>query len=371
MLKKGLLGGAGLVCALMALCIGFVPNGGGVTPEEFGAIGDGLSDDTRALQRAVDSQATVILERKYLIAGCFRVTKPVHVVWRGGEVIQSNFNGAGFIISGKGVKFSGLARVYNTGRPSILKSALCGKSGDVKQWVSGVVLVGGEGEDDGASNFVFDEIHARGYVNGMSIVGSNLGHRSLSNVKGKRLECTECDFAVFGAGFSGLTVGHVVAHDFRETQGVAGHVIYTTGSKVGRSEGLRVSVVDATRSGLSRHALLIKGSQNFEIGTLLLRHGQPAMSVQWSQGRVNHVLWQNGGVTIPNYHDVRSDLTISEGSEVHVGHIEGMENLRRRIEVNGNSRLSYERLDCGPEQKCGMRIEEGSSVIGHKLGVDR
>lgn len=67
--------------------------GGYVTPEEFGAAGDGTTDDTAAVQAAVDSGMTVKLTKQYLITAPVRITRDHTIIEGTGATVwvKKNF----------------------------------------------------------------------------------------------------------------------------------------------------------------------------------------------------------------------------------------------------------------------------------------
>ncbi len=66
---------------------------GFVTPEMFGAVGDGLTDDSTAFQDAVNAGFVVVAKANYLI-NHVNITKPVYITG-GGTIELENANGAG------------------------------------------------------------------------------------------------------------------------------------------------------------------------------------------------------------------------------------------------------------------------------------
>lgn len=69
---------------------------GYVIPEMFGAIGDGVRDDTVAIQLALDSNFDVVFDKSYLITNTITINKPKSI--RGKGNIIGNFNSEKSII---------------------------------------------------------------------------------------------------------------------------------------------------------------------------------------------------------------------------------------------------------------------------------
>ena len=82
---------------------------GYVTPEMFGAVGDGITDDTNAVKAAIDNGGNIYVKNKYLITDVIKYTKPMCVFGEGEFIITSGkplfFVEAGNTI--KGIRFEG------------------------------------------------------------------------------------------------------------------------------------------------------------------------------------------------------------------------------------------------------------------------
>lgn len=60
-----------------------------VTPEMFGAIGDGVTDDTTAIQSALDTGKTVLFTKRYVTSNTLFINKPNQRIIVEGEIISS------------------------------------------------------------------------------------------------------------------------------------------------------------------------------------------------------------------------------------------------------------------------------------------
>ena len=61
-----------------------------VTPEMFGAVGDGLTDDTQAIQDAIDSGKPVLMVNKYLIESTITIAHNNTILYCTGEIVFDN-----------------------------------------------------------------------------------------------------------------------------------------------------------------------------------------------------------------------------------------------------------------------------------------
>ena len=87
---------------------------GYVTPEMFGAIGDGVTDDTTSFQKMFDTHQPVLIQSKtYLITATLNITSNINITGNGNAKIK--FTGTGYLFSGvttgdyfNGINFEGV-----------------------------------------------------------------------------------------------------------------------------------------------------------------------------------------------------------------------------------------------------------------------
>lgn len=87
---------------------------GYVTPEMFGAIGDGITDDTANFQKMFDTHQPVLIQSKtYLITATLNITSNINITGSGNAKIK--FTGTGYLFSGattgdyfNGISFEGV-----------------------------------------------------------------------------------------------------------------------------------------------------------------------------------------------------------------------------------------------------------------------
>ena len=128
--------GTGAVTRLLRSKLGELP----FTPQDFGAVGDGVTDDTLAIQ-AADTAAAAAGRKVSFPDGTYLISAQLTQTcdWEGGygAVILKGFNGDMVLISAlctlKGLRLDGAGDTY-TGR-GVLISAQSASGGDLTHWV--------------------------------------------------------------------------------------------------------------------------------------------------------------------------------------------------------------------------------------------
>lgn len=145
----------------------------------FGAVGDGKADDTRAIQKAVDSNGGVIRLSK----GVYRISKPIRI----------DLDRVGYT----SIEGSGVARIVMAGPgPALRFVGTHRKSADPQDFskdvwerqrmplVDGVAIEGDHPdavgiEADGTMELTFTRLHIRNTLHAIHLVGNNRDRKSV------------------------------------------------------------------------------------------------------------------------------------------------------------------------------------------------
>jgi hypothetical protein len=293
---------------------------GTASPKQFGAVGGGATATAAVLATFAGSKFVVIDDHYAIEDDYIQLTQTTTVTWNGdGKIEQKGFAYPGFHVKAPACTMIGRAHVTNTGTPATISASVVPEiTADYKQTSAAFILQGTAVTTTRADYFSFDVIRAEGFVNGVTFVGSNVGTNKTFNTSGALLDVDDVDFGIFGAGFNGVDIETVSGTNLRNSQNEPEHLIYTTGSVASRSAGLRIgkAVVDVIEFGT--HALLIKGTDNFNFGYVRASNTAGIVAVFWSTGVFNTILGTLSPVAGDASDVNRSGIIISETSSVDI-----------------------------------------------------
>lgn len=144
-----------------------------VTVRSFGAIGDGLNDDTDAIQRAVENANDVVLLPK----GRYRITKTIRIdLNKIGWMSIEGHGVAQVLMEGNGPAFDWIGTHEGTADPTSVKEAVWSK--ERAPGLSGIEILGASKEADGIRasglmQFTMDKILIHKCRNGVHLVNRN------------------------------------------------------------------------------------------------------------------------------------------------------------------------------------------------------
>lgn len=189
----------------------FLPGAlGYVTPEMFGAVGDGVTDDTQAIK---DMFAFGL--HNYLFDGHYLLTDNVTVP--GNSVLQSNnatftqdvFGKGIFTTTGSNIRFIGTFNFVQTREKVKL---------DVEGVECSALLLSGP-----ASNITIDIFNIKSFIGGLVFGGYD--HQ---NIKANRIHVENCDFGVWGANVHTFSLDTLSFKNVDNSQLEPAHALYLT-----------------------------------------------------------------------------------------------------------------------------------------------
>lgn len=232
-----------------------------VTPQMFGAVGDGIADDTQAIQDAISSGHDVDFGTgRYKVSGYFKIDRPGTRLLSSGSIIEQTLWGYPvFVIQAKGVKMNGTWEGrYEGSRSVVIESNTLGfpyvTSGDWKAYGCFIWMDYYQSRD--ISGFEVDDLKVYGFIGGIWFTGADarIGSAYFDTV----------DFGVFGVVFDNQRIGSVYHKNITASQGHEGHAVYTNGT----GKGFYCGPVYVEGSPFAGSPVKIHRTQNFRIESI-------------------------------------------------------------------------------------------------------
>lgn len=254
---------------------------GFVTPEMFGAKGDGSTDDTQAIQTAISSGFSVLFSnRTYCISDTVIISSPIVILGNDATISQGTF------AESKGCFRIAASDVYFYGKFTL-------------QLAAEKTTVEGEGTDNSGikfypdaavSNFYFEDITIKGFIGGIVFM-----HNTISQVLINRLHVEHVDFGIWGAGIDNLRVielsfSHI---DHSQNAGDPTHVVYLTG--IGQTINSKNILIDRCigeycNEGTEDSVFSIKCTSNFVCTQLICKHVNVLFATLYASGKISNIL---------------------------------------------------------------------------------
>lgn len=235
-----------------------------VSVKDFGAVGDGVTDDTAAIQAALNSGAKALdfgphtyrlKSGGYLIAAN-RIT----LISSGATFIQETWGIPGIEVRAAKVKMLGHWNFeYLGSRSAVISANTLGYayvvSGNWKDYGSAIYCnnLNGYSTDE----FHIDSLRVFGFINSVWFNGSRC-HVG-------RLECDTTDMGVVGSSGDDNHVGVVIHKNITGSQNVEGHALYLVKTN---AKNLTVGNVVVNGSPTGASAVKLHGHKNFTIGSI-------------------------------------------------------------------------------------------------------
>jgi hypothetical protein len=237
--------------------------GGAIDVRAFGAIGDGVADDTAAIQAALNSGAAALDfgSLTYRVSGWAIVASEVTLSSSGATFIQDLWGYPAFEIRSQNVKMLGLwVFRYDGDRTAVINTNTLGYAyvhfGNWKDYGSAIYMNALNGYS--VDGFHADHVKVFGFINGIWLNGSD--------VSVGVLECDTTDMGASGGGGHNQRIGKIVHKNITGTQGVEGHALYQVSAAPSDGMYIGAIVVDGSPTGAS--AVKLHNYKNFVIDSI-------------------------------------------------------------------------------------------------------
>lgn len=306
-----------------------------VSPEDFGAVGNGTADDTTALQNALNTGATVrgVGNKVYRITAPLTVTVAgTQFIGAGCEVRQITSGNPAFVVSVNDVVIQDTRIVNGTSKPN---------SNSPGPYLSGVPYHSGVLQISGDYLTVKDCV----FIDWTAGVGFHGAQDNVTLSKGLRLignMFTRHDQGMLIQQFDGALVANNIGFDGEETAGEPTHLLYVTDRSSTSSRGLTV-VGNVEENNTSSDAIKIRNVTGFSITGNVARGCVRGISVGFSE---------NGVVSGNAVSDLLLRVTDTQQTGIN-------------IDDSRNINLCNNTLDIGAVGASGIRIRSDLGTFGN------
>lgn len=232
-----------------------------VTPEEYGAAGDGNTDDTDAVQAAFDDGRPVLMLADYKITAPLQVSEGLYMGKRAGRLLLNDT--------------AGTASVHSAGVDNITMEGIAFKTQTQGHARYSVSLLSG------------DNIHVeKCYFEGVYGYGLRLNNTTNSSAKDLVFNTTtgvsgNPGGCIYAMDAKTLTVQNIKAYDIQD------HVVYITGSDTGGTENLTISNINVELGGhnsLTNGAAVVvyNRASNINIDNVNVKNSKAALQISRS-----------------------------------------------------------------------------------------
>lgn len=248
-----------------------------VTPEQFGAKGNGVADDTQALQAAFYNNIdTVVLSHSYKISEAIYVNKPTTIISLNGEITQTTFSKGAFRFTSSNINIIGTLYLISNGT---------------------LIDDGEEHTDDSAirflsnnqlENFTFDTVYIKGFKGGVT----NNTPR-VTNLYIKSLKLENVVMGIWGANWYNTEISNIAFKNIvnLEARNPA-HVVYLTGNdNTIRTKNFLIGSIygSGCKAQTNDAVLSIKSTSNFICRSMQLSDVNIVATTLYSSGFIGKI----------------------------------------------------------------------------------
>lgn len=245
-----------------------------VTPQMFGAVGDGVADDTDAIETMFSKG-----EGFYSFCGKFKlshtVTVPANSILLSDSAtfIQPNFGSGVFYIDGDNIDFRGTYYFKQTGEKVKLPT---------EGIESSALLI-----EDVVNNIYIDRFYIYNFIGGVVFGGTDA-----KNIEIEYIHIENCDFGVWGANAHNVHIGTLSFKDIDNSQNEPAHALYLTGNdREIKTTNFNVDYVCGENcvSALSDCVLSVKATSRFACERVYVKNVSCVITPLNSSGYVRNI----------------------------------------------------------------------------------
>lgn len=245
-----------------------------VTPEMFGAIGDGEADDTDAIESMFAAGNGCYMFRKaYKLRHGVTVPGNSKLYSEGATFNQPNFGRGIFVARGNNIDFYGTYYFNMVGDKTKL---------DVEGVECSALLL-----EDEVNNLHIERFYIYNFIGGVTSGGS-----TASNITADYIHVENCDFGIWGANMHNVSIGVLSFKDIDNSQNEPAHALYLTGNnREIKTTNFHVGLVHGENcvAALTDCVLSVKGTSQFSCDKVYVKNVNCVITPLNSSGYVRNI----------------------------------------------------------------------------------
>ena len=245
-----------------------------VTPEMFGAIGDGEADDTDAINSMfAKGNGCYLFQKTYKLSRAVIVPGNSKLYSEGATFNQPNFGQGIFVTYGSNIDFYGTYYFNMVGEKTKL---------DVEGAECSALLL-----EDGVNNLHIERFYIYNFIGGVTSGGS-----SASNITADYIHVENCDFGIWGANMHNVSIGVLSFKDIDNSQNEPAHALYLTGNnREIKTTNFHVGLVfgENCSAALTDCVLSVKSTSQFSCDKVYVKNVNCVITPLNSSGYVRNI----------------------------------------------------------------------------------